>query len=83
MASKRTASNRKGSDAVDPRKDQPIDIDDAAIDETARVVPDEELAELANPDVDREDLENQSEPKGTWRERDANRRAHGPDDLKG
>ena len=83
MPSKRTSSNRKSPDSADPRTDQPIDIDDAIIDETATVVPDEDLVELANPDDGSKTAEDEpSPPKGTWRERDANRRAHGPDDLK-
>ena len=72
--------NRPASDPNDPDRapagtPQPIDIDDASIDETARVNPDEELKDLANP-------EEKPAPKMGWRERDANRRGHGADDLK-
>jgi hypothetical protein len=84
MASKRTPSNRKSPDTVDPGSEQLIDIDDATIDETATVDPDENLVELANPDDDSAGADEDPAPvKGEWRERDANRRAHGSDDLKG
>jgi hypothetical protein len=83
MPSKRTPSNRKSTQAADPRTKQPIDIDDATIDETATVDPDEELVELANPDDDGTKTDEEpAREKGTWRERDANRRSHGSDDLK-
>ena len=75
MPAKRTPSNRESPDPADTHQPEPIDIDDASIDETATVEPDEDLSELANED-------DVSAPKGTWRERDSNRRAHGPDDLK-
>ena len=75
MPAKRPRSNRKTTDRAPADSPRPIDIDDAAIDETASVQPDEDLVELANPD-------DQPAPKSTWRERDADRRAHGDDDLK-
>jgi hypothetical protein len=82
MPSKRTSSNRNSPDVADPSQ-QPIDIDDAAIDETATVEPDEDLVELANPDRGKAAAEERpARAPGKWRERDANRRAHGPDDLK-
>ena len=62
-----------------PSNDQLIDIDDAAIDESAVVDPDEDLGELANPS---DDADRDSRREGDWRERDANRRTHGEDDLK-
>jgi hypothetical protein len=83
MPSKRTPSNRKDPDTVDRRSEQPIDIDDATIDETATVDPDKDLVELANPDEDSTGTDEDPAPaKGEWRGRDANRRAHGSDDLK-
>jgi hypothetical protein len=82
MPSKRPSSNRSTSDKTPPPRQQPIDIDDAAIDETATVEPDEGLVELANPDDDPAKPGEPARPKGAWRDRDANRRAHGSDDLK-
>ena len=83
MPSKRTPSNRKSPDTAGPRTEQPIDIDDAAIDETATVEPDEDLVDLANPGDDSASADEEPAPaKGAWRERDANRRAHGSDDFK-
>jgi hypothetical protein len=82
MPSKRPSSNRNTSENAPPRSHQPIDIDDAAIDETAAVEPDEGLVELANPDDEHANADEPARPKGAWRKRDANRRAHGPDDLK-
>ena len=82
MPSKRPSSNPKTTDKEVPRSEQPIDIDDASIDETASVETDEDLAELANPDADTDEADEPERPKGAWRNRDANRRAHGTDDLK-
>jgi hypothetical protein len=84
MPSKRTPSHPKSPETADPRTKQPIDIDDATIDETATVEPDEDLVELSNPgdDTTNADEKEPSPPKGAWRGRDANRRAHGSDDLK-
>lgn len=83
MPSKRPISNPKTtSTEPPPPSQQPIDIDDAVIDETAVVEVDESLQELANPDDEATERGEQGRPKGAWRERDANRRAHGPDDLK-
>ena len=81
MPSKRPSSNPKTTDKEAPRTEQPIDIDDASIDETASVEADEDLVELANPDADATEVDS-GRPKGKWRDRDANRRAHGADDLK-
>jgi hypothetical protein len=81
MPSKRSSSNPDTTGTAPARPREEIDIDDAAIDESAAVGVDEDLVELANPDDEKSD-EGQSRPQGEWRERDANRRAHGPDDLK-
>ena len=81
MPSKRPYSNRKTIDKEVPRSAQLIDIDDASIDETASVESGEDLVELSNPNDDADEPEAER-PKGAWRDRDANRRAHGPDDLK-
>ncbi|MEZ5285173.1 MAG: hypothetical protein R2712_10265 [Vicinamibacterales bacterium] len=75
IPSERTTSNGGSPDAATERTDKPIDIDDAAIDESASVDPNRSLTDNAND-------EPAAPEKGAWRERDANRRAHGPDDLK-
>jgi hypothetical protein len=88
MPSKRTPSNPRTPEKAEPIPERSIDIDDAAIDESAVVYPDEELDELANPDDggspndDGSPNDPASPRKSAWRERDANRRAHGEDDLK-
>jgi hypothetical protein len=61
MAEKCPPSDRQEPDRVPAGSPQPMDIDDAATDEAARIPP---------------------APKQGWRERDANRRGHGADDLK-
>lgn len=83
MPSKRPISNPATTETDTPQSQQPIDIDDAVIDETAKVELDETLVELSNPVDDGGDGKEPDPPKGAWRDRDANRRAHGPDDLKG
>lgn len=76
MSAKAPLTHPQRPEDVDPATtDQPIEIDEALIDETARVDPDENLRELSNPDE-------VAPKKGVWRERDANRRSHGADDLK-
>jgi hypothetical protein len=82
MPAKRTPSNPRTPEKAEPIPERSIDIDDAAIDESAVVDPDEELDELANPDDDSTPDDPASPRKSAWRERDANRRAHGEDDLK-
>jgi hypothetical protein len=82
MPSKRPSSNPKTTDKEVPGSEQPIDIDDASIDETASVETDEDLVELSNPDADADEADGPERPKGAWRNRDANRRAHGADDLR-
>ena len=82
MPSKRSSSNPKTTEKEPSRSKQVIDIDDAAIDETASVEVDEDLVELSNPDGEESQEDEESRLKGAWRGRDANRRAHGPDDLK-
>jgi hypothetical protein len=61
MPEKRPPSSDMSPDPLPAGSPQPIDNDEAAADETARVPP---------------------APKQGWRERDANRRGHGADDLK-
>lgn len=82
MPSKPTPSNPRSPEKAEPIPERSIDIDDAAIDESAVVYPDEELDELSNPDDDSSPNDPASPREGAWRERDANRRAHGEDDLK-
>jgi hypothetical protein len=82
MPAKRTPSTPRTPERAEPIPERSIDIDDAAIDESAVVHPDEELDELANPDDDSSPNAPASPRKSGWRERDANRRAHGEDDLK-
>ncbi len=82
MPSKRTPSNPRTPEKAEPIPERSIDIDDAAIDESAVVNPDEALDELSNPDDDSSPNDPASPRKRAWRERDANRRAHGEDDLK-
>lgn len=76
MSAESSFTNPRRPEDVDPvTSDQQVDIDDALIDESARVDPDKELKELSRPDEG-------APQKGVWRERDADRRSHGGDDLK-
>ena len=49
MPSKRPSSNPKTTDKESPRSEQPIDIDDASIDETASVETDEDRPSSRTP----------------------------------
>jgi hypothetical protein len=82
MPSNRSSLNTGSTESETPRSHQDIDIDDAAIDETASVNPDENLVELSNPDDAAGRKDESDRPKGAWRGRDADRRANGADDLK-
>jgi hypothetical protein len=82
MPSKRPSSHPGTTQKEPPRSKPDVDIDDASLDETASVEADEDLVELSNPDDDQPQDDESSPAKGAWRDRDANRRAHGSDDLK-